>query len=577
MNSALNVTIGQYTTKGVKAENQDFLAYRVPKDSLLALKGITLAMADGISSSAVSQIASETAVKSFIEDYYCTSDAWTVKTAVQRVLKATNAWLYSHTMASPHRYDKDKGYVCTFSSLVIKNKTAHICHVGDTRIYHCSPHGVEQLTKDHRIIDSAHKSYLSRALGMAQYCDFEQHAIAINVDELFIIATDGVYEFISMPEIMALITLGKNNQANLDYTAKAIVEKALANGSDDNLSIQIARIDSLPEQETIKIKQEISALELPPILEARHEFDGYTIIRNIHASSRSHLYLAKDNSSKNCVVLKTPSVNLADDNDYLEHFVMEEWVSRRLNSPYLLKAATSNKDRKYLYTVFEFIEGKTLAQWAIDNPKPDLERVRDIIEQIAKGLQAMHRMDMLHQDLRPENIMIDENGTVKIIDFGAVYVAGIQESLLIAPVTYLKGTALYSAPEYFLGLAGSTQSDLFSLGVITYFLLSGRYPYNNDVAKTKSLTAQKNLVYKTVLHEDLEIPAWIDSALKRALQAQPEKRYQELSEFIHDLRQPNANYLNEVKPPLIESHPVEFWQFVSVLLFCIIIYLLNLL
>jgi serine/threonine protein kinase len=81
-----------------------------------------------------------------------------------------------------------------------------------------------------------------------------------------------------------------------------------------------------------------------------------------------------------------------------------------------------------VYVATEFIDGQTLSQWMIDNPRPDLETVRGLVEQIAKGLRAFHRLEMLHQDLRPENIMIDKTGTAKIIDFGATRVAGLVEA-----------------------------------------------------------------------------------------------------------------------------------------------------
>ena len=464
MSTQLKVSIGQHSDKGLKPENQDFLAFKIPSGSSLDIKGVVLAMADGISSSDVSGIASETSVKSFIDDYYCTSDAWSVNSSVERVLTATNSWLYSHTMNSQGRFDKDKGYVCTFSCMVIKNNKAHISHVGDTRVYQLSENGLEQLTKDHRLWVEQDKSYLSRALGMAQQCEFEQQSLQLAGGELFIIATDGIYEFISAQEMIALIHAHKKD---LNKAANLIVEQALNQGSDDNLSIQIVAIDDIVEQGVSPAAQLISQASLPPILEAGAEFDGYQIIRPLYSSARSHLYLAQQSGSDQHVVLKMPSINLGCDPAYLESFVMEEWVSRRLHNPYLLKAEAVASERHYIYTIFEYIEGQTLAQWASDNPKPSLEKVRSIIEQIAKGLQAMHRMEMLHQDLRPENIMIDGHGSVKIIDFGAVSIAGIQETLSHEPLTYLQGTALYSAPEYFLGLPGCRSNFHWPLSAIS--------------------------------------------------------------------------------------------------------------
>src|SRR5439155_556042 len=135
--------------------------------------------------------------------------------------------------------------------------------------------------------------------------------------------------------------------------------------------------------------------------------------------------------------------------------MMEEWVARRINSAHVLKPRLQSRRRSYLYVVTEFIDGQTLTQWMIDHRKPDLETIRGIVEQIAKGLQAFHRLEMLHQDIRPDNIMIDKTGTVKIIDFGATRVAGISEIAAPLERSDILGTEQYTAPEYFLGEAGS--------------------------------------------------------------------------------------------------------------------------
>src|SRR4029078_10132480 len=122
-----------------------------------------------------------------------------------------------------------------------------------------------------------------------------------------------------------------------------------------------------------------------------------------------------------------PATELQSSLEHLERFMMEEWIARRLNSPHVLKPYPRTRERRFLYVAMEYVEGQTLAQWMIDNPKPGLEIVRGIVEQIARGLQAFHRMEMLHQDLPAQNIMIDKTGTVKIIDFGSVSVAGVDE------------------------------------------------------------------------------------------------------------------------------------------------------
>lgn len=571
MTAQLKVSVGQCSDKGRKAVNQDFHAVHIPKNAMLTMKGVAMAMADGISSSEVSQIASQVAVKNFLDDYYCTSEAWSVKNSVERVLSATNSWLHSQSIRSVYRFDLNKGYVCTFSAVVIKNTTAHIFHVGDTRVYRLNKNGLEQLTNDHRLWETQEISYLSRALGIEPDCAFDYQAQTVHKDDVYIIATDGVYEFAPAGEIISAVN---SSAANLDTAAKKIVEYALSNGSDDNLSIQILRVDELPEQANKNVKLQAEELPLPPQLHPRMEFDGYTILRELHFTSRSRVYLAQDTQTKNNVVLKVLSTELSNTPASLERFLLEEWIARRINSSHVLKADSPDRKRNYIYTVFEYIEGQTLAQWALDNPKPKLEVVRDIIEQIAKGLQAFHRMEMLHQDLRPENIMLDKDGTVKIIDFGAVSVAGLNEAVLFNPDTYLQGTALYSAPEYFLGQPGSPRSELFSLGVITYFLLSGEYPYGTNVPKAKTISAQRNLWYNSLLSDESEIPAWVDDAIRKAAHPLPDRRQEEIFEYIHDLRHPNKQFLDKTRPPLMERNPIAVWQGISLILAVIVVYLL---
>jgi serine/threonine protein phosphatase PrpC len=135
MHESLRVAVGQCSDKGRKAVQQDFHGARIPPEPLATLKGVCVALADGISSSELSAEASEAAVVGFLEDYYCTSEAWSVKTAVERVASAANSWLHAHSLRSPYRHDMDRGYVCTFSALVLKAPLAHLFHVGDTRIY----------------------------------------------------------------------------------------------------------------------------------------------------------------------------------------------------------------------------------------------------------------------------------------------------------------------------------------------------------------------------------------------------------------------------------------------------------
>jgi serine/threonine protein phosphatase PrpC len=569
----LQISVGQHSDKGRKETNQDFHGVLIPKEPLLSLKGIAVVLADGISSSQVSRVAAESAVKGFLTDYYCTSESWSVKTSAQRVIAATNSWLHAQTRRSRYAYDRDRGYVCTLSALVIKSNVAHLFHVGDSRIYRLTGDTLEQLTDDHRVVLSSQQNYLSRALGINPQIEIDYRMVQIEKGDVFLLATDGVYEHVGARFIANAI---KEDGQDLDAVARSIVAEAYQKGSADNLTLQIVRIDELPDGQASEVFGQPLELPLPPLLEARMEVDGYRIVREVHGSSRSHIYLAVDTANDTLVIIKIPSIDLRGDPAYLRRFMMEEWVARRLNSAHVLKPRQQSRKRSYLYVVMEFIDGQTLTQWMIDNPKADLETIRGIVEQIAKGLQAFHRMEMLHQDLRPDNIMIDKTGTVKIIDFGSTKVRGVIEAAPAIDHDDILGTAQYTAPEYFLGESGSSRSDIFSLGVITYQMLTGRLPYGAQIAQVRTRSQQRRLSYASALDDNREIPAWIDEVLKKAVNPDPFKRYEELSEFVFDLRHPNKSLTSASAAPLIERNPLLFWKGLALVQALVILLLLFL-
>ncbi len=570
MPRALKISVGQFSDKGRKDTNQDFHGVLIPEEPLLGLKGIAVVLADGISSSSVSRIAAESAVKSFLTDYYCTSESWSVKTSAQRVLEAANSWLHAQTRRSQNPYDKDKGYVCTLSAIVIKSTSAHLFHVGDCRIYRLAGNGLEQLTNDHRVVISSEQSYLGRALGVNPQLEIDYQNLPLERGDTFLLATDGIYEHVPPRQLAKAI---RDGAADLDQAAKSIVEQAYERGSPDNLTAQIVRIDELPDGEAHEVFGQPTELPLPPLLDARMLFDGYRIVRELHASHRSHIYLATDEETGTTVTIKIPSIDLRDDPAYLKRFMMEEWVAKRIDSPHVLKPWLPQRRRNFLYVATEHIDGQTLTQWMIDNPNPALETVRDIAEQIARGLRAFHRKEMLHQDIRPDNVMIDRTGTVKIIDFGSTRISGVVEAAPSDGEDIL-GTQQYTAPEYFLSEPAGPRSDLFSLGVVTYQMLTGRLPYGAQIARARTRADFSKLVYGPAEHAGRDIPLWVDRTLERAVHPNPLKRYDSFSEFLFDLRNPNTKYLTTSSTPLIERNPVLFWKSTTLALALVVVLLL---
>ena len=567
------VSVGQHSAAGRGGPNQDFHGAMLPAGHLLAAKGIALALADGIGSSRVSQVASAAAVRGFLDDYYATSEAWSTRRSAERVLGALNAWLHAQNQRGDARFDKDRGHVCTFSALILKGRRLHLLHVGDARVYRVHAQALEQLTQDHRVRVSDEEAYLGRALGIGAHVEIDHHDWEAEPGELYLLATDGAYTHLDAATVQEAVA---GCGGDLDAAARMLVARAHDRGSEDDATVQLFQVHALPEPGADALHRQRETLALPPPLAAGMRFEGFTVLRELFVGPRSHVHLARDDVTGRRVVLKTPSVDLQDDAAHLDRFVLEEWAARRIDGPHVVKAATAERPRRHLFVALDFVEGQTLAQWMRDHPRPALEAVRAIVEQAARGLQALHRREMLHRDLRPENLMIDAAGTVTLIDLGSVHVAGLAERLDALHAPAVEGTLQYAAPELLLGEGASERSDLFSLAAIAYQMLAGQLPYGLDAARVRTPADLRRLRCVPLRHHRPELQAWVDAVLRKALQPDAQRRQEAVSEFVHDLRTPGPQFLQRRPMPLAERDPVRFWQGIALLLTMAVIVLLAL-
>lgn len=560
MKISLTITLGQHSIAGVKPQNEDFHGVCVPKGAVLDSKGIAIVLADGVSASEGGKEASQIAVHQFLDDYFSTPDSWTVKHAATKVLGALNLWLYNQ---GQREYAGSNGLATTFCAVIFKSQTAYLFHVGDSRIYRLRDGRLECLTKDHRIQFGTEREYLARALGIDARLDVDHRTQTLQEGDCYLLTTDGIHDVLDRETLERLLLASPHDP---QQCAEKLVATALERGSQDNITCQIACIDSLPEANKDEFYGNLTRLPFPPDLKAGNVLDGYLILRELNATSRSQVYLAEDtlDTGVGKVVIKTPSVNFNDDPLYIDLFLHEEWVAKRLNSSHLIKLVEqASRPRTFLYSVVEYIEGQTLRQWMLDNPNPSVAQVRATIDQISRGLRTMHRLEMIHQDLKPDNVLIDHNNTLKIIDFGSTRIAGLAETQTVLQHNHIVGTASYSAPEYFRGQSGTTRSDIFSLGVIAYEMFTGRLPFG-EIEPEKA--AKKRFVYTSARLYNPEVPEWVDAALEKATQPSPEKRYELLSEFVADLTKPNSSLVGDGQSrPLLERNPVAFWRGVALL------------
>lgn len=557
----IGLSTGQFTDAGPKPQNEDFLGVQTPTGSLLATKGIAACIADGVSAASAAKEASETAVRAFLSDYYETPESWEVKTAGQRVLTAINRWLFSQGQGHS---SAEKGCVTTFTAVVFKSRTAHVFHIGDSRLYRLRGGSLEQITRDHASQVSARTHYLTRAMGISLHAKIDYHTLPLEPADLFLLSTDGIHDFLSQRELTAILSSGNSPQ-----TIAASLGQSVAATSDDNRSALVLRIDSLPDDDKDDVFRQLSALPFPPDLLPGQSIDGLMVERLISASPASQLYLVHDlNDSHRPLVLKTPSVSFQDDPAYIERFALEEWIGLRADSPHLVKAIHRETPRRFLYYTLEPVQGPTLSEWIAENPSPPVESVVGIISGVVAGTRALHRKDTLHQDLKPENILIGADGIVKIIDYGSCRIGGIAEISTPFHRHSALGTLDFSAPEYRLGATATTRADLFSIALLTYHLLTGgRLPFGEKWPRARTLRDFHTLAYTSTTAFNPMVPFWMDATLRKALSILPESRHESMSEFLHHLSRPDPRLTTSGPLPLAQRNPLLFWKILTLLFF----------
>ncbi len=551
MTAMPDIAIGQYSVAGRKEENQDSYGVLLPDGDLLETKGIAAAIADGISGSTAAKEASESCIKSLFTDYFSTPESWSVATSAGRVLGALNRWLFAQSLS---RYGNEGAMMSTLSCLILKERTAHIFHIGDSRIWLLRKGNLRPLTRDHRRPLAGGKSHLLRAMGGEANIRIDTTTHAVQEGDVFLFTTDGVHDFIAPADMAEIIACHEGKE---DAAAREIVRQAHEAGSPDNLTCQILRIRCLPENASPPGYGR-RILPFPPPLQGGMRIDGYRILREIHANARSEVFLAKDEQTGQKVMLKCLSRNFEDDAEAITRFLREEWIARRVSSPHVLRLHDPGARRRFLYLVGDYIDGQSLRQWMNDHPTPQPSEIRPLAEQIVRGLRALHRREMFHGDLKPENILIDRNGTVKLIDFGSVTIAGLPDPVTAHP----QGSIDYTAPECLNGHPPDKAADLYALGVIVYEMLTGHHPYGrgfrsaHDVARRRYIPATRHRP---------ELPGWIDGALRQALARDPARRQEALSAFIADLTRPNPAHVSADARPWLERDPAGFWKVVALL------------
>ncbi|MBW4089756.1 MAG: bifunctional protein-serine/threonine kinase/phosphatase [Proteobacteria bacterium] len=545
--------IGFTSATGPRPRNEDFVGAVLGSRPPAERRDVAAAIADGIGSAKGGREAAETAVRGFLDGFWDVPETMEVRRAGARILDALNGWINAQGRQDPNLV----GMGCTFTALVLRGRLAHLLHVGDTRAYRLSADRLVRLTTDHVRDARGRSPVLTRALGIEPEVrlDYTSHPVALH--DRFLLCTDGVHGALVDEAIADILCV----RSAPEDTSRALVEAALAAGSTDNCTALVLDVVALPTARSEDVGAAIRRLPIVPVPQVGETIDGFVLNVLVSEGRYSRLFGAVDEVDGGTVVLKFPKPQVAAVATIHAAFVREAWVGTRITSPWVAHVIELPPGRQTcLYTVMPLYVGELLETRLARAPGVGLEEGRGIAIHLAHAAGAMHRAGIIHRDIKPDNVILEAGGSLKLLDLGVVRLPGLEDF----PPDAIPGTAAYMAPEMFAGEAGNVATDVYALGVTMFRTFTGTYPYGNpDATAAPGQQRPKDLA---TLRPDL--PAWLAAALARAIAPEPAERFADMAEFAHEFEAgPTYAPPPTRRPPtLYERAPVRFWQAIAALL-----------
>ena len=266
-------------------------------------------------------------------------------------------------------------------------------------------------------------------------------------------------------------------------------------------------------------------------LQAGTQLDSYRIDAPVARSGMASIFKATDLRDNRTVALKIPHPDLEADPILFDRFKREAGVGQKLNHPGVMRVFDDEK-RSRIYMVMEWCDGRLLRS-ILDEGRISQQRALHIVAQTLDALEYIHANGVVHRDLKPENIMVDDQDRVKLIDFGIAGDAGARR-LTYANFTATLGTPNYISPEQVKGKRGDNRSDIYSMGVILYEMLTGKLPFSG----TSPMAAMNERLLNHPLPPrvaDPSVSPQLQEVIYRAIERDPRNRYAHAHEFRHDL------------------------------------------
>ena len=259
--------------------------------------------------------------------------------------------------------------------------------------------------------------------------------------------------------------------------------------------------------------------------------DRYEIIKSIGEGGMANVYLAHDIILDRDVAVKVLRGDLANDEKFVRRFQREALSASSLSHPNIVEVYDVGEDDGKYYIVMEYVEGKTLKELVKRRGSLTIPEVIDIMLQLTSGLAVAHEAYIIHRDIKPQNIMILDNGLVKITDFG---IAMAVNSTGLTQTNSVMGSVHYLPPEQACGKGSTIKSDIYSLGILMFELITGKVPYRGENAVEIALKHMKEQI-PSVRKYNENIPQSIENIILKSTAKNPKNRYNNVLEMYHDL------------------------------------------
>ncbi|MGA7537624.1 MAG: protein kinase [Steroidobacteraceae bacterium] len=552
--SGIKASVGFFSDAGPRRGNDDFAGAVFGAELPEPRRDIVAAIADGIGGSKGGRIAAETAVRGFLDGMCELPETTEVRRSAARVLNSLSLWMHSQSQRDANL----AGMGCTFTGLVLRGRLAHVLHAGDTRAYRLSGNRLTCLTTDHARVSAAGGSrVLYRALGVEPEARLDYLAQPMARHDRFLLCSDGLHGWLTDESIADIL---RDRSAPAD-TARALVVAALESGGADNCTALVLDVSELPTAMSADLDATILQLPIIPLPMGGETIDGFVLKALLSEGRYTRLFAAVDEIEGGEVALKFPKPKVAEVDAYRRAFVRETRAGARVDSPWVGRIIELPHGRQTcLYTVMPLYQGELLETRIARAPSLGLEEGRQIAIKLARAAAALHRNGIIHRDIKPDNVILEADGALKLIDLGVVRMPGLEDG----PPGEIPGTRAYMAPEMLADEPGNDATDIYALGVMMFQAFTGEFPYGNADPTSAPTRARPHEL--SALRPDL--PSWLQDALARAIALDPGQRFRDMSEFGLEMEAGPAQAPVRSRRPqtLYERAPLLFWKCLAALL-----------